>query len=78
MKQKKILVNNSKFLEFICEIATRITEEKFEENTFVLSNTNIISSDSDFVFSDEAQCFYNDTFCEFENLMNKSLNIYSI
>ena len=32
--ESKIYIDNSKFMEYISEIATRITEEKFGEETY--------------------------------------------
>tara|TARA_R100000700_G_scaffold13447_1_gene19087 strand:- start:211 stop:444 length:234 start_codon:yes stop_codon:yes gene_type:complete len=69
----KIYIENSKFMEYIDEIATRITEERFGEETFESKD----STDTTFGFTDEAQDFYNETYDEYETLTNNLLGVYS-
>ena len=69
----KIYIENSKFMEFIDELATRITEEKFGEETFESKD----STDNTYGFTDEAQDFYNEVYDEYETLTNNILGVYS-
>ena len=69
----KIYIDNSKFMEYIDELATRITEERFGEETFESKD----STDTTFGFTDEAQDFYNDVYNEYETLTNNLLDVYS-
>ena len=68
MKENKILVSDSNFLECVDELATQITETKFGENTYV---------DLMMMFTEEAQDYYNERFDEYEALLNNTLNVWN-
>ena len=67
-------IPNNKWMEFLDEIATQLTEINFHEGTYVN-----IPSDLDnhirFIFTDEAQDFYNEKYDEVETLLEKTLDI---
>jgi|TARA_R100000458_G_scaffold57400_1_gene63546 hypothetical protein len=71
-KESKVYIENSKFMKFIDELATRITEERFGEETFESKD----STDTTFGFTDEAQDFYNKVYDEYETLTNNILGLY--
>ena len=73
----KIYIENSKFMEYIDELATRITEEKFGEYTFTDLPEDECTSQDTVRFTDEAQDFYNDVYDEYETLTNNMLDVYS-
>tara|TARA_R100000231_G_scaffold138719_1_gene117776 strand:+ start:7209 stop:7454 length:246 start_codon:yes stop_codon:yes gene_type:complete len=73
----KIYIENSKFMEYIDELATRITEEKFGEYTFTDLPEDECTSQDTVRFTDEAQDFYNDVYDEYETLTNNMLGVYS-
>tara|TARA_R110002012_G_scaffold86137_1_gene214255 strand:- start:3 stop:251 length:249 start_codon:yes stop_codon:yes gene_type:complete len=72
----KIYIDNSSYMEFIDEIATQMTELNFHEDTF-----RSVQSDGDggveYMFTDDAQDFYNERYDEVETMLNKTLNIHS-
>ena len=72
----KIYIENSKFMEFIDELATRITEERFGEETWTEGSSEENQSDT-MIFNEDAQDFYNDVYDEYETLTNNLLGIYS-
>ena len=63
-------------MEFIDELATRITEEKFGEETWTEGSLEENQSDT-MIFNEDAQDFYNETYDEYETLTNKMLGVYS-
>ena len=67
----KIYIENSKFMEYIDELATQITEMNFGADTWEENQMNTM------VFTDEAQDFYNEMYDEYETLTNNLLGIYS-
>jgi len=69
----KIYIDNAKYMEFISEIATQLTELNFHEDTFESKD----STDTSYGFTDEAQDFYNDRYDEIETLLINTLNIHS-
>ena len=71
----KIYIDNSKFMEYIDELATRITEERFGEETFMATQSED-GVDETYRFTDKAQDFYNDVYDEYETLTNNILGIY--
>ena len=72
----KIYIENSTFMEYIDELATRITEERFgDEATKEIQDG--LSDGTAIVFTDEAQDFYNETYDEYETLTNNLLGVYS-
>ena len=75
MKENKIYINNSDFMEYIDELATQITEERFgDEATKEIQDG--LSDGTAIVFTDDAQDFYNDMYDEYEGLTNSMLGVY--
>ena len=72
----KIYIDNSSYMEFIDEMATQLTELNFHEDTFrsVQSDGN---GGVEYMFTDDAQDFYNERYDEVETMLNKTLNIHS-
>ena len=66
----KIHVNNSDYMEFICEVATQIVVQRFGEDTFTDTSDGTR-------FGDEPQDFFNEQYDEVETLLNKTLGVYS-
>jgi regulation of enolase protein 1 (concanavalin A-like superfamily) len=74
----KIYIENSTFMEYIDEIATRITEERFGEETWISEDWDSENEDHCVNrFTDKAQDFYNETYDEFETLANNLLGVYN-
>ena len=73
---EKTHIKNHLFMEFIDELATRITEEKFGEETWTEGSLEENQSDT-MIFNEDAQDFYNETYDEYETLTNKMLGVYS-
>jgi len=87
---KKIYIDNSTFMEYIDELATRITEERFGEETWtegsyehvqglgyrkIRTISEEVQSDT-MIFNEDAQDFYNDVYDEYETLTNNILGLY--
>jgi hypothetical protein len=73
----KIYIENSTFMEYIDEIATRMTELEFKENTYKEYKDIDHGEEEVIRFTDQAQDFYNDTYDEYETLTNNMLGVYS-
>lgn len=74
----KIYIENSRFMEFIDEIATRMTELEFgEDTTKEIPLKRGGSNDTAIVFTDEAQDYYNEAYDEYEGIANRLLGVYS-
>ena len=72
----KIYIENSRFMEFIDELATQITEERFgDEATKEIQDG--LSDGTAIVFTDDAQDFYNEAYDEYEGIANRLLGVYS-
>ena len=71
----KIYIENSTFMEYIDELATRITEERFGEETFAPSSE--VGQEDTIMFTEKAHDFYNETYDEYETLTNNLLGVYS-
>ena len=71
----KIYIDNARYMEFIDDIATKMTEIAFKEPYRELKND--LDDDIRFMFTDEAQDFYNERYDEVETMLNKTLNIHS-
>ena len=71
----KIYIENSRFMEYIDELATRITEERFGEETFAYSSE--VGQEDTLMFTEKAHDFYNDVYDEYETLTNNLLGVYS-
>ena len=72
----KIYIENSTFMEYIDELATRITEEKFGEETYTEGSTQD-NKDGFMIFNEEPQDCYDDMYMEIEYLTNSLLGVYS-
>ena len=77
----KIYIDNSRYMEFIDDIATQMTELAYiDTDGSCMAYKEIqdgLSDDTCIVFTDDAQDFYNDRYDEVETMLNKTLNIYS-
>tara|TARA_Y100001973_G_C4955872_1_gene212542 strand:- start:104 stop:367 length:264 start_codon:yes stop_codon:yes gene_type:complete len=77
----KIYIDNAKYMEFIDDIATQMTEIAYHGNATIeiKSKTSEIKelNGSCVVFKDEAQDYYNEKYDEVETMLNKTLNINS-
>ena len=78
----KIYIDNSKYMEFVDDIATKMTEIAYVDPTdgSCISYKEIqdgLSDDTCIVFTDEAQDYYNERYDEVETMLNKTLNIHS-
>jgi len=65
-------IPNDKWMEFISEIATQLTELNFHEDTF--ETINVWNKDC-VVFTEEAQDFFNERYDEVETLLENTLDI---
>tara|TARA_R100000664_G_scaffold31055_1_gene44244 strand:- start:7 stop:327 length:321 start_codon:yes stop_codon:yes gene_type:complete len=72
----KIYIDNSKFMEYIDELATQITEINFGAETYRELKSDL-DNDIRMIFTDEAQDYYNEMYDEFETLTNNLLGVYS-
>ena len=71
-----IYVNNSRYMEFVSELADKITDLKFGSNHEVeikdgLSDGNV------YVLTDQAKEYYLQKYDDIEEALNNTLNIYS-
>jgi len=67
--QKKIYVDNSRFMELVDEIATQLTELKLGKDTW--------DGLAGLHFTENAQDYYNGTYDEIEELINNTINVFS-
>lgn len=67
---RKTYIENSRFMEFITEMATQLTEMNYGADTFVYS-------EDEPRFSEEAQEFFNETYDEYEMMANQIMGVYS-
>ena len=63
-------IPNDKWMEFISEIATQLTELNFHEETFWFD-----AEQNQTTFTEEAQDFFNERYDEVETLLENTLNI---
>ena len=75
-KISKIYIENSKFMEFIDELATQITSMNFGADTFTDLPEDECTSQDTVRFTDEAQDFYNEVYDEYKALTNNLLGVY--
>lgn len=78
----KIYIDNSRYMEFIDEVATKMTEIAYVDPTdgSCIAYKEIqdgLSDDTCIVFTDEAQDFYNERYDEVETMLINTLKIYS-
>ena len=72
----KIYIDNSTFMEFVDDIATKMTEIAYKgKDTIEIQDG--LSDGVAIVFTDEAQDFYNERYDEVEIMLNNTLNIHS-
>ena len=72
----KIYIDNAKYMEFIDDIATQMTEIAYKGKA-TLEVRDGLSDGVAIVFTDEAQDYYNDRYDDVETMLNKTINIYS-
>ena len=73
---KKIYIDNSRFMEFIDELATQITEMNFGADT-TREIKDGLSDGYATIFTDEAQEYYNEMYEEYEMMANNIIGVYS-
>tara|TARA_R100001463_G_scaffold81195_1_gene135748 strand:+ start:221 stop:469 length:249 start_codon:yes stop_codon:yes gene_type:complete len=66
-------IPNEKWMEFIDEITTQMTEITFNEPYREIKND--LDNHTRFIFTDEAQDFYNERYDEVETLLENTLDI---
>ena len=64
----KRYIDNSRFMEFISEMATQITEMNFGQETYI---------DRDGGFTEESEDYYNEMYDEYEMMANNIMGVYS-
>tara|TARA_R100000951_G_scaffold116092_2_gene126507 strand:+ start:375 stop:611 length:237 start_codon:yes stop_codon:yes gene_type:complete len=67
----KTYIDNSRFMEFVDEMATQLTELNFHDETFVSGKADELR------FTEDAQDFYNERYDEVENMLNVFMGVYS-
>tara|TARA_B110000240_G_C13415810_1_gene417285 strand:- start:487 stop:774 length:288 start_codon:yes stop_codon:yes gene_type:complete len=72
----KTYIDNSRFMEFIDELATQITEMNFGADT-TKEIKDGLSDGYVTIFTDESQEYYNSMYSEYEMMANKILGVYS-
>lgn len=72
----KIYIDNSRYMEFIDEIATQMTEIAYKGKATIEIQDGL-SDGVAIVFTDEAQDFYNERYDQIETLLINTLNIHS-
>ena len=75
MKENKILVRDSNFLECVDELATQITEMNFGADTY--TEKKIFEGRYETVMTEEAQDFFNETYDDYEAMANNIMGVYS-
>ena len=70
-KDAKILVSDDAFLSCVDELATQITEMNYGAEAYDVDDSENL------VFTEEAQDYYNEMFCEYEELINATLNVWN-
>lgn len=71
----KTYINNSRFMEFIDEMATQITEMNFGADTYGKSSE--AGQEMVIMFQEEAQDYYNEIYDEYEMMANNIMGVYS-
>ena len=72
----KIYVNNSRYMEFVSDLADEITDLKFGSNHEVEIKDGL-SDGTAYVLTDEAKEYYLQKYDEIEEALNNTLNIHS-
>ena len=73
----KIYIDNAKYMEFIDEMATQITIQRFGEDTYEEVQGGSLTDEVWKRFTDDAQDFYNEQYDWAETVLNNTLNIHS-
>ena len=71
----KTYIDNSRFMEFIDEMATQITEMNFGQETWNVDELEKL--DEGYKFTDEAQEYYNEVYEEYEMMANNIMGVYN-
>tara|TARA_R110000868_G_scaffold129205_1_gene337776 strand:+ start:62 stop:292 length:231 start_codon:yes stop_codon:yes gene_type:complete len=71
MEEKKIYIKNERFMEFIDELATEMTEMTYGVDVWKKVGFN------EYVFTDKAQDFYNEKYDQIESMANKMILLHS-
>tara|TARA_R110000823_G_scaffold109642_1_gene229379 strand:- start:4 stop:267 length:264 start_codon:yes stop_codon:yes gene_type:complete len=71
----KTYIDNSRFIEFICEMATQLTEMNFGADTY--TEKKIFEGRYETVMTEEAQDFFNETYDDYEAMANNIMGVYS-
>lgn len=74
-KVSKKYIDNSRFMEFVSEMATQLTELNFHEDTFIAIQSED-AVDEEYKFTDEAQDFFNERYDEIETMVNNIMGVY--
>ena len=72
-KKEKTYIDNHDFMEFVDELATQITEERYGDEAYASRHTSI-----GYKFNEEAQDYYNERYDEIETMVNKIMGVYPI
>ena len=72
---EKIHINNSRFMEFIDEMVTQITEMNYGNDTY--GGSSSVGQEIVMMFTDEAQDYYNEMYDEYEAMANNIMGVYS-
>ena len=72
----KTYIDNSRFMEFIDELATQITEMNFGADT-TREIKDGLSDGYATIFTDEAQEYYNEMYDEYEMMANNIMGVYN-
>ena len=70
-KIENTYVDDSRFMEFIDELATQITEMNFGADTWKEEDGHRVM-----VFTDEAQEYYNEMYSAYEMMTNNIIGVY--
>ena len=73
---EKTYIDNSRFMEFIDELATQITEMNFGADT-TKEIKDGLSDGYVTIFTDDAQEYYNEMYGEYEMMANNIMGVYS-
>ena len=72
----KIYTDNARYMEFIDDIATKMTEIAYKgENVYTPSSE--VGQEDVMMFQEEPLEYYNERYDEVETMLNRTLNIHS-
>ena len=75
IQMSKHRIPNEKWMEFISEIATQLTELNFHEDTFEFLPESEQTKENTVKFTEDAQDFFNERYDEVETLLENTLDI---